>query len=229
MLGSDPMVSTPNWQAIEQEYRAAQMSLSGICAHFKISRAQLNDQVAKYGWSRNLSANVKASTDEAILRRTAGPDTAGEHTDFIEKAADRTADVVMEHRKDIVELRNLATRMRERLSTLVGPDFLEIGDDGSYQIHPLDKWLLGKNDGTLSGLIKLTDAFAKIITMERQAYGLDDPNAPLDADAIKNTIEAARQELLRRGTTIPLERRTIEGYSTDGGSDTGGVGPKALN
>lgn len=204
----------PDWIKIEAEYRAAQMSISGLCQRFEITREQLNTKVAQYGWTRNLVANVRAATEEVVLRRTAGPDAAGEHTDFVEKAADRTADLVMGHRKDISDLRMLAQRMLDRLTHLVAEPDAKV--DEELNVHPLDVKLLGKNDGTLSGIVRLTDAFARIIGLERQAYGLDDPNAPADPDAIKRTVEEARAELLRRGTVIKRTGRGAAGLGEDG-------------
>lgn len=183
---------------IEREYRAAQMAIPDICAHFGIDRAKLNHLVTKYGWTRNLRKEVLSATEEAVLRRTAGPTTSDDHQTFVEKAGERTADVIMSHRKDIAELRSIASKFRDRLVKLIGDDDC----DEDVKVHPLDIKLLGRSQGSLDGLVRLTDAYSRIIQMERQAIGLDDPNAPVDADSLRATVEAARQELIRRGTFV---------------------------
>lgn len=214
-----------DWVKVEREYRAAQMSISAICAQFGITRSQLNEKISQFGWSRNLQADVNVAAQEAILRRTAGPFGTDEVApNIVDKAADRTADLVMGHRGDLTRLRTLALRMTDRLEHLLA-DGAIVDPDGRIDVHPLDSKLLGKADGTISALVRLTDAYSKIITMERQAYGLDDPNAPVDADAIKSTIEAARQELIARGTFSPSSRRV----ATRAGSDRGPVGSDVGN
>lgn len=216
-----------DWTKVEQEYRAAQMSISAICAQFQITRSQLNEKVERFGWTRNLQAEVSAAAQEAILRRTAGPvGDADVNTSIVDKAADRTADLVMGHRGDLTRLRSLASRMADRLEHLLGD---HTSADALSELHPLDAKLLGKTDGTIAGLVRLTDAYAKIITLERQAFGLDDPNAPVDADAIKSTIEAARQELLRRGTFRPSTGRAAAPTGGDGRGAGSKLGAKTTH
>lgn len=210
-------ITSVDWVVVEREYRAAQMSISAICVQFNITRQQLNAKVDQFAWTRNLQAEVASATQEQILRRTAGPEgDADNNTSIADKVADRTADLVMGHRGDLTRLRALATKMTDRLTLLLS-DEAPTAETGDIYIHPLDNKLLGKTDGTIAGLVRLTDAFAKIITLERQAYGLDDPNAPVDADAIKSTIEAARQELISRGTFSPSSRRVATRVSGDRG------------
>lgn len=209
------MTDTIVIQEVEKEFRAAQMSISAICAKFKVTRPQLNEWVATYGWTRNLGETVRDATQEEVLRRTAGPDTTEGHGDIIEKAAGRTADVVMGHRSDIQALRAISAKLRARVIAQIADEGADWVPEDIIAIHPYDSLLRGKTQGTVDVFMKLVEVQFKLIQLERQAYGLDDSSAPMNEDAIRSIMDAAQQELKRRGTFVAATGRPSRGTRED--------------
>jgi hypothetical protein len=152
------MAKTTDWEAIEREYRAGQLSVVEIARQHLISHTAINKRAKKEGWVRDLSAKVR----EAVAAKLVSSEVSGFNVrETVAFHADRGARIVLCHRKDVGQLRALSVRLADRLAQVM---------DGVQPEGPC----LGERESVSDVLEKLTRVSAKLIPLERQAFGLDD-------------------------------------------------------
>ena len=177
-----------DWDKIERDYRADVLSIAQISRESGAPSSTIRARAKRLGWSRNLTARIKSKADEivnqdAIKNAVANIQASEEQT--IEENARLTAGVRLAHRKDI---------SRARLATVTLLDDLEamIGQDGRESLAELlkalvDEGLIEERDSTaiaaykkatglsqqIANMQKLADTMTKFVTLERQAWNLD--------------------------------------------------------
>jgi len=190
--------SPHDWEAIEREYRAGQLSLREIGRQRGISDTAIRKRAKAEGWTRALAERVREQVRETLVRADgsrAGSRATREHdAEIIEAAADRGMSVVMSHRRDITRLSELRTTLADRLASYLSGD-------------TLDGPALGEKESPAELLERLSRVTARIIPLERQAYGLDAPEAvdPRTAPTVPTMEE--------------LRARKLEWARAHGGSD----------
>lgn len=136
-----------DWERIEAEYRAGQLSIREIAKSHTISHVAVMKRAKRDGWERNLAAAVR---EKVTTRLVTDGVTAKSIAETVELAAERGVQVVREHRKIIGRARAIAGELVE-----------ELGEDD----RPLkDRAAILSN---LSGSIKT------LVALERSAFGLD--------------------------------------------------------
>ncbi len=160
-----------DWEAIEEEYRAGVLSIRMIATKHNINESSIRSRARRNDWQRDLTSKVKQATNNKLL--SADARTTGTHSDvrtteqaIIEKASDEATGLVMAHRDNVAEYRQLSNRISGFLMTC------EITEENHQA------FARSLNAGI--------DALAKAIKLERQAYGLDDQlqNSSYDDDLI---------------------------------------------
>lgn len=159
-----------DWEAIEREYRAGQISLRAIATAHGITEGAIRKRAKAESWQRALAGKVREAVREKLVRTDGTQD--GTHpqrasdAEIVEGAAIRGLNVITSHRKDLQQLHGLKRILAERLSTYmqgVTPDGPCLGDKES--------------PGDL--LEKLSRITARLIPLERQAHNLDaEPDEP---------------------------------------------------
>ena len=163
-------MTPPDWPAIERYYRAGTLSIREIARQHGVSDTAIRKQVKKAGWTKDLSARMRTQVRESLVRdgsrkcELAGikPSDAA----IVDEAAAIGVEVVRSHRRDIARLREAAGGLLDELG-LRGPPA---------------EWQLSGEQGPI--LLKVTDrsrvmsdlsaVMARLIPLERQAFGLDD-------------------------------------------------------
>lgn len=151
------------WDVMEPEYRAGQLSLKELGRRFDCSDAAIIKHAKKFGWTRNLAEKVREKIKENLVSGTvSGVVSPLKAAEIVKQAAERGTDIVLLHRKDIERQRQAHAEYQEMLSSIF---------DG----HKVD----GKVDlETLDSAVKISEALsriiARIIPLERQAFGLDE-------------------------------------------------------
>jgi hypothetical protein len=146
-----------------------------ICHVHNIPRTRLLHKAAQEGWSRDLISQVRAEVNERLYvnRRGEVPDVR----DNISSAAQVIVETIYQHRRDISDLRNTATKALDHVNALLDLD-LE-SDDGEIDksqaiLRQVQAGLiLGKTQGVVGALDVLASAYQRIVAMERQAFGLE--------------------------------------------------------
>lgn len=181
---------TYDWEAIEAEYRAGQLSIKAIARKHGCSDGTIRYRAKQNGWTRDLTKKVQDEVKKELLRDPLRGETRGSEKQIIEEAGKRGADVVRFHRKGIsnalqgletltVALDSAIDRQRSLETALDAEKELDNGDTapdlGAY-LNNLSK--------STSIAVQLSLAWKNYITLERQAYNLDDKDAGED----KNTM-----------------------------------------
>jgi len=157
----------PDWEAIEREYRAGQLSIRQIARQRGTRESTLRKRAQKQGWSRDL-ADVVRQRVHGDLVRSAHPAHLSDDA-IIDYAATRGVEVVRQHRDHLGRMQRIATMLLEILLSGNKPDVA----------------FLGLKETPADALAKIAQATARWMPLERQAFGLDkrgdDDDAPKPA------------------------------------------------
>lgn len=155
-----------DWEAIEREYRAGQLSVREIARQFGVSDGAIRKRAKAEGWERVLVERVREAVKEKLVRADSAQDgtqdqRARTDRELVEGAALRGLEVVTSHRRDLQQLHGLKRVLADRLSVvLTGGD-----PDGPC---------LGARETPGDLLEKLSRVSARLIPLERQAFNLDE-------------------------------------------------------
>ncbi|MFG1417188.1 hypothetical protein V5F38_05160 [Xanthobacter sp. V0B-10] len=162
------MTSKPkaDWDAIEREFRAGQLSNREIAARFGVTEGAIRKKAKAAGWERDLADKVRNEVRAKLVRidgtqSGTQQERAKADREIVEMVALRGVEVQLSHRRDLQKLHALKRIIVERLETyLLGgvPDGPCMGDKES--------------PGDL--LEKLSRVTSRLIPLERQAHSLDD-------------------------------------------------------
>ena len=212
---------TRDRDAIELMYRQGLVSIEHICKHYDVKRTALMNHARKCNWVRPLDmddleddAHAVADSKSEIyvppptIHEGATYPRDIEHSlfspDDIKKATLLTAvTVVTEHRQDIKRLRNVTTAYVDTLQELVSPDLWPIDETGN-KVYP-NLHLMGK-DGPADFLDKVTKSLARLVQLERTAYGLRNDQNPRDEDEGDRTANDQVNELFAKLNEMAAEK-----------------------
>lgn len=169
-------MSKYDWEAIERDYRAGQLSIRHLAANHGVPESTVRTKARTLGWRRDLTREVQAAT-RAKLAQGSRSKTTQDDAQIIDYASNDAASIIEVHRKAIGQWRDLAKRFADRLQAL----------DISDEDH--DKFARSLNAGI--------DALMKAVKGERQAYSLDaihsetptDPYAHLSDEEVEDRIQ----------------------------------------
>lgn len=159
-----------DWERIEAEYRAGQLSIAEISRQHGVSRPAIDKRAKKFSWTRNLASAVRGEIEARLVADAVAGSVAGCNTrDAIDAAAARGVEVVRQHRELIGSLHRRSVRLGELLDTVLSADtgsedfaraMVALGKDNAY----------GANES-------LVRSASKLIPLERQAFSLDETQA----------------------------------------------------
>lgn len=184
------MTDQPDWERVEQLYRAGVLSLREIATacpganHMAIAR-----RAKKLGWTQDLAAKIKAKAEDLVTRQlvteSVTADRAVTDRTVIDVNAQAIVSVRLGHRTDISRSRRIANKLLDELESLTDEhgtikeliQHLKEGDyeDGDAMADMLS--LTGKIAALPSRsktLKELSETLKTLILLERQAYSLDD-------------------------------------------------------
>lgn len=175
-----------DWERIESDYRAGILSTREIASACGVSHTAINKRAKKDGWVRDLKAKIQAKADELVSRRAVSTEVSSQRAaterQIIEANAERIAQVRGEHRGDIQRVRTLALNLLgelegqsaslEDLATL-GELLRNPDEDGNDRRNDLYLKIIS-TPSRIDSAKKVAETLKHAITMEREAYGLDD-------------------------------------------------------
>lgn len=170
-----------DWEAVEREYRAGQLSLREIARAAGVTEGAIRKRAKKDEWERDLTEKIREAVRSELVRsevRNSDPRTEKE---MVSLAALRSVDVILSHRRDIARFRKIASDL------LVA---IEADDEKAPEerMSPKERAAL---------LEQLSRIAARMIQLERQAFGLDDdtkaPDSVEAADAASPRSEVERR------------------------------------
>lgn len=199
----DTEVTPPDWEAIEQDYRAGVLTSNQVAEKYGITRGQLMGRAYREGWKKDLGPRI-AARRETKLAEAAAPtlglpvpregDTIGDRAaaerETIDTAAELQARVTLKHRKSLTKTANLCEGLIEELtvSSLSREDIANVVElvaiaqgqrseseyDQAALNKKMDSWVkLLSLENRTDVLKKLVDSMQKLVLLERLVYGID--------------------------------------------------------
>ncbi|WP_280041974.1 hypothetical protein [Pseudomonas alkylphenolica] len=181
----------PDWERIEQLYRAGLLSVREIASACGVSHVAIHKRAKRDGWTRDLQAKIKAKADSLVNTELVNSQVNKEalvtERGIVEANAQVIANIRIAHRTDIGRYRNLANKMLEELEGLTDNRelFDQLGellrspdDNGQDKLNDLYQKVIALPSRTKT-LKDLGDILKVLITLERQAYSIDDEQ-PVD-------------------------------------------------
>lgn len=180
-----------DWEGVEREYRAGQLSVSEIGRIHGVSHTAINKRAKKEGWLRNLAERVR---EEVSARLVSDGVSAKSARETVEIAAERQIQMLREHRKDISSGRRLAQGLFEELQgvsenrdQLEADIEAETEDDESPKRRNIMLKAISLPTRA-STLFSLSSSLKILLGLERQAVGLTDKSPSSDDDGLKVEI-----------------------------------------
>ena len=172
------MTKQPDWEAIERAYRAGSLSLRGIAEKYDTNEATIRSRAKKNGWQRDLTDQVRTATKEKLSRNPSRTDVTQrevrDDAQIVDEASDEAASVVLAHRADLGQWREISNKLRAALSDI------EIDEDN-----------LGDFSRALNAGV---DAQLKVIKGERQAYNLDTEEGDKTVSGLSDLMDELSKE-----------------------------------
>lgn len=168
-----------DWEAIEGDYRAGQMSIRAIARAHGCSDGTIRGRAKRDNWARDLSDQVRHAVRSASLRTPPRVKHDGSEdltaAEIIEQAAQRGAALIDLHRSDIEKLRKREQEIIEEL----GPGSVKEWA-AQYQGDVIKDSLKLSASEKAAAINALASTMTKRILLERQAYNLDEQDRYAD-------------------------------------------------
>lgn len=189
-----------DWEAIEREYRAGQLSVSEIGRQHGVSHTAINKKAKAQGWTRNLAAKVKEAVSARLVSDGVSSSNARE---TIEAAAARVVEVVRSHRNDITQGRTLAQALFNELAEGTDPENREAIEEAIEAETSGDRDTKRRNmmlravalPSRASVLLSLSSAVKNFIQLERQAFNIDGSPDDDDQSAVERSVNEISQAI----------------------------------
>jgi hypothetical protein len=185
-----------DWDLLEPHYRAGIRSLQSIGEEFGCSDTAIIKHAKKERWTRDLFARIKAKAEgkvcAAAVGDSVGAGKAANEKAIVEANAEMQKDIILSHRADIREGREILGKLMAELNSMCNPDvlkefesaleghFLDPDEDGNISAASrkrLEAALHAVGIGNRASVMqKLADSLGKLITLERQAFGIGKEN-----------------------------------------------------
>ena len=183
-MNPTPKRVTPDWEAVELDYRAGIRSLREMGAAHGVSHVAISKRAKAHEWERDLSAKIKAKADSLVNRAmvTTSVNTGSTVTEraIIEANAERIAQVRGEHRSDIGRARTLTVAMLIELESQTGnlPALVGLGEmlrspneAGADKLNDLYRAVISLPERTKT-VKALAEALKHLVGLEREAYDI---------------------------------------------------------
>lgn len=173
-----------DWEAVEREYRAGQLSLRAIAGAHGLTEGAIRKRAKKEGWARALAEKVREGVREKLVRLDGTQDgTQSQRAtdkEIVEAASLRGLEVVTSHRRDLTQLHALKRIILTRLAAHLNGE----QPDGPF---------IGDKESPSDLVEKLSRVTARLIPLERQAHNLDE-----DSDDGAAGINGSKASLERK-------------------------------
>jgi hypothetical protein len=182
---SKPSGPAPDWTLIEADYRAGIKSLRTIAEEHGITHGAINKRAKRDGWSRDLTAKIRAQADALVSKRAVSTEEAAlkaaTERQVVEANATLQFQIRMAHRKDIARGRDLWDKLCGELEA-TGVTRAEIErlleanaetmtarqrDDARQTLVRMTA--IGSR---ISSFNTLVHSLERLVKMERQAFGI---------------------------------------------------------
>lgn len=175
-----------DWEAIEREYRAGQLSNVEIGKQFDVTEGAIRKRAKRDEWKKDLAAKVRKGVREKLVRDEVRIPNATDK-EIEEAAIARGASVVKLHQKSIQYSQEMVSVLRDQLkeaATSRGEIEETITNETKEDndTRRRNMMLRAVSLPTHAGILRdLSVAQKNLIPLERQAYNLDENGVRPDA------------------------------------------------
>lgn len=179
-----------DWDLVEVHYRAGIRSLKDIGSEFRVSDAGILKRAKRDGWTRDLSARIRAKADAKVSAAAVSAEVSAERAAneraVVEANAEVQYRVRMEQRADIARTRALFGKLLAEIEAVTEwSDAQELvrqmhevvngGEDGKRASRSAEDMLqrVLSGPGRIDSAKKLVETLEKLVRMEREAHGID--------------------------------------------------------
>lgn len=183
-----------DWEEIERLYRADLRTNAQLAAQFGVHASTIRRRAEKGQWKRDLKSRIKERANAIVQERAVkslASDQVARDDMTIEENAQITANVRLSHRQDIGTARQLSMSLLDDLKAQIGTENRARLEDlfiAALKADAIDESALEAYERVTSvsshikSMKEWSETMTKLITLERQAYGLDDvDSSPVDA------------------------------------------------
>jgi hypothetical protein len=181
----------PDWERIEAEYRGGLRTLRQMASDHGITEGAIRKRAKRDGWERDLGPKIRAKADALVRREEVRnsvrkDEDAYSEKEIIENEALRVASVGLTQRKDVARARHLCMSLFTELEAQtnepelfgqLGEFLREEGEDGAKKRAAAYEKVLTFGS-RVDGMKKLGETLKVLITLERDIYGLNNPEPP---------------------------------------------------
>lgn len=199
----------PDWERIEQLFRAGLLSVREIASASGVSHTAINKRAKAEGWERDLKAKIKAKADSLVSKREVSSkvstETLATERGIVEANAEVIADIRMAHRTDIGRSRRMANKLLDELEGLTDEQgtmkelIAQLKDSDNGEGPDMsDVLALASKMASLPSRTKtmkeLAETLKTLVLLERQAYDLDSKTGGNDADELSKLMDDLSKE-----------------------------------
>lgn len=201
-MAKKPRGRPTDWEAIEREYRAGQLSVREIGRVHGVTDTAIRKKAKAEGWERDLTKQVQEAVRAKLVREAGSQD--GSHPQrandraLVQEIAQRGVEVVRSHRRALSQLNAIGDILATRLSQHL---------DGVTPDGPG----LGEKESPSDMLEKLSRTRQRAIQLERQAFNLD---SQPDDDGATSGGGGALERLVAR---LDRAKQSVPAEGADGG------------
>ena len=205
---------TPDWERIEADYRAGIKTLRQIAGEHGVTHGAINKRAKRDGWSRDLSSKIAAKADELVSKSAVSTqvstDSRISERAVIDANAQAIVSVRLSHRRDIQRSRSITIRLLEELELQSGRENTELleqlgelmrreDERGQDKLNDLYHKIISL-PGRAKTMKDLGESLRVLVTLERQAFGLDTagPDGEAQNGPAKQLTDAERAVRLSR-------------------------------
>jgi hypothetical protein len=193
-----------DWEAVERDYRTGSFTLKELEAKHGAGFADISRRSKKDGWTKDLRKVVRQATSAAIIAesvkaaQSGAQSTNDPNTNVVVAMAEANKDVILGHRKELTDARQVAHSLLSELSEaglllehkalfaeILAGSGAEPVDIAQAQASISKALGIGNR---VQALKSLADAMTKIQAAERVAFGLDDKDDDKDKDSVSQAL-----------------------------------------
>ncbi|WP_392562501.1 hypothetical protein RHO12_03195 [Orbus sturtevantii] len=199
-------MTKPDWEAIESAYRAGVMSLREMGNKYNISEGAIRKRAKRDYWVRDLSEKIKSKSDDLVrkieVRNKVRAESVLNDRILIEANAEVIANVKMEQRGDIKKAKGIANALFDELGSecvdiesfrKLGELLLSPDQNGKDKLNDIYMAVISMPERVKS-IKALSETLKNLITLERQAYNIDDQPKGNSTDQLSDLMDKLSQE-----------------------------------
>lgn len=168
-----------DWESIEREFRAGQLSVREIARQHSITEGAIRKKSKAEGWQQDLTAKVRERVRTELVRSEVRKEHLKATTpEIIEAAALRGVEIIQHHRRDINQARGIVGTLMNQLGEVIGArpiieEMIDQETDGDQSTRRKSALMKAVSIPTHASTVRdLSTAMKNLVALERQAFNL---------------------------------------------------------